>query len=386
MTVATWHVLQQSGPIDDEFACALAEFLPVVLWKPRRQLLPSFRTPQQPTTRPPGASLRTQEFPALRGLSRLPAGWSGRVGRGLAGRLMRTSEAPGDSVLVCTTSLFAGVADAWTGPVVFWLTDLMARYESLSRQRVTALDRQLCKRATLVCPNSERLAAYLRDEAGCPPGKIQVIPNAARMESLLEEPQLKPVDLPAAHAALKRPITGVIGNLADNTDWVFLQRTMELAPWMSWLFVGPTETAIRDPAQATARLQVMQSSQARFTGSQPHSELFRYARALDVAVLPYRHREPTYSGSSTRFYEHLAACHPMLATAGVAELQSKEPLLKLVNSPQEAATALQALRETNFDDGLRTLRWQASHLNTWRNRALQVQQALHAQLLLQTAP
>ena len=35
--------------------------------------------------------------------------------------------------------------------------------------------------------------------------------------------------------------------------------------------------------------------------------LAAYARAFDVAVLPYRRVEPTYSGSSTRFYEHLAA-------------------------------------------------------------------------------
>ena len=85
-------------------------------------------------------------------------------------------------------------------------------------------------------------------------------------------------------------------------------------------------------------------------------------------MLPYRKKEPTYSGSSTRFYEHLAACRPMVATRGFAELLEKPPLLELVNTAGEMQLALEQLRSVNFRDGLETARWEASRQGTWEAR------------------
>ncbi|MBE7159204.1 MAG: hypothetical protein INR62_12365, partial [Rhodospirillales bacterium] len=101
-----------------------------------------------------------------------------------------------------------------------------------------------------------------------------------------------------------------------------------------------------------------------------------YARAFDVALLPYRRVEPTFSGSSTRFYEHLAAGQPIVATRGFEELLHKEPLLRLVDGADEAAAWLTELRARGFDDGLRELRWRASREATWQQRARLMQEAL----------
>src|ERR1035438_206201 len=76
-----------------------------------------------------------------------------------------------------------------------------------------------------------------------------------------------------------------------------------------------------------------------FTGGKRYGDLQAYARSLDVAFLPYqRRKEPTYSGSSTRFYEHLAACRPMISTRGFEELLHKEPLLRLVDRADSGAS------------------------------------------------
>jgi glycosyltransferase involved in cell wall biosynthesis len=101
----------------------------------------------------------------------------------------------------------------------------------------------------------------------------------------------------------------------------------------------------------------------------PYGELQAYARCVDVAVLPYRKKEPTYSGSSTRFYEHLAAGRPMVATRGFAELLEKEPLLTLVDTADEMAAALEHLRSLDFRDGHEAERWEASKQGTWEERA-----------------
>jgi hypothetical protein len=111
-------------------------------------------------------------------------------------------------------------------------------------------------------------------------------------------------------------------------------------------------------------------------GSKQYGELKAYARAVDVAVLPYMKREPTFSGSSTRFYEHLAACRPILATDGFAELLDKEPLLRILKTPAEWLGALHELRDQQFRDGVEEQRWRQSQLETWEMRAQHLSEAL----------
>ncbi len=95
-------------------------------------------------------------------------------------------------------------------------------------------------------------------------------------------------------------------------DWVFLRQTIARTPGFSWLFVGPTSMPLCDAQQKAARAAVMaMGNRVRFLGARPYGDLQSYARSFDVALLPYRLSEPTFSGSSTRFYEHLAACRPI---------------------------------------------------------------------------
>jgi len=124
----------------------------------------------------------------------------------------------------------------------------------------------------------------------------------------------------------------------------------------------------------------------RFVGHKPYGLLNKYARSVDVAVLPYFKREPTFSGSATRFYEHLAACRPMLATRGVEELLRKEPFVRLVDGPDEMLAALQQLRAAGFQDGLERIRWAVSRKETWLDRATAMTDAFHAIYPLNAVP
>ena len=166
---------------------------------------------------------------------------------------------------------------------------------------------------------------------------------------------------------------GVLGNLAANLDWCLLLEAVEQTPGFSWAFIGPYDMEVHDAAHRQARERLLErAGPIRFVGSKPYGVLQEYARALDVAVLPYRRKEPTYSGSSTRFYEHLAACRPMLSTHGFEELLHKEPLLQLVSNGTETAKQLKALEKVGFEDGWREARWQASRQGTWQARAATV--------------
>ena len=374
----TWQLLQISDSLDAEFGSALSESVPVLGWQPARHLLPWGPAECEETLVDP--PLRIRHFPLQRGYSRFPISLFYDFGSSLAARIARRCDDPANSPLICTIPFFASVAARWPGPVIYWLTDLIAAYPNADARQVRRLDTYLCRSADLVCPNSFRLAEYLIDQAGCDPTKIAVIANATREQNLLPAPPGAPGPLPPDLADLPRPIAGVLGNLAGNLDWVFLRQLLGSTPGFSWAFVGPTTMEIRDPVQRSARTAVLAHPSARFVGKKPYGELAAYARALDVAVLPYLRVEPTYSGSSTRFYEHLVAARPIIATRGFEELLRKEPLLHLVDSAENAAEALRRLRSRNFEDGLTNVRWQAGQTATWGHRARSMQQALAERL------
>lgn len=370
-----WHVLDVRAIWIKEFASALSGEVPTLGWLPSISNTGRFKRWEREEILSDPA-LRIQHFPLQRGFARPPVAWLARESSRLLARLARHSSNTRTSPLVCSSPHYAAVAEAWKGPVIYHVTDFFPAYGE-DAQRIKALDLRMCRAANLVCPNSNRIAQYLKLEANCSEDKIEIIPNATRAMNLLPEPALKPSALPDDIAELPRPVAGVIGNLANNIDWLLLQNVIRQTSWLSWVFIGPTEMPVLDSEQEKARAALMaQRGRVHFTGYKPYSCLRDYARSFDVAILPYRKVEPTFSGSSTRFYEHLATCRPMLATLGSQELLHKEPLLRLIETAQEMVAALGTLHSARFNDGYEELRWQKSLSGTWETRASAMTEAL----------
>lgn len=371
-----WHVLDARSIWIKEFAFALNATEATVAWVPKFSRFGLFQKESKEVdlSDPP---LRVREFPLQRGYARAPLTWVGDLGGRRVSDLRRYSFDKEPALLVCTTPYYAPVAERWPEPAVYYLTDLTVRYAGVNPVQVRALDRRMCRVAAAVCPNSQRIADYLVAEAGCDPEKITVVPNAARAHSLLPAPLFNPAPLPDEVADLPRPVAGIIGNMAGNLNWHLLETVVRRTPWLSWLFIGPVDMPMEDPAERTIRARMSRmGGRVRFTGARPYGSLRDYARAFDVAILPYRKAEPTFSGSSTRFYEHLAATRPILATRGFEELLHKEPLLRLTDTAEEMTAALEELNRSNFSDGLETLRWTASQDETWDSRAHLVRKAI----------
>lgn len=366
MNEQVWHILDVGSVWMKEFAAAMTRYVPTVCWSPSMELTGAFQNWER-IERLTHPELDVFRFPLQRGYARPVISRVFPFETRLLKRLESHSARPHNSPLICSTPFYAPVAEKWPGPVIYYMTDLTASYEGLDPDQVKAFDRRLCRVATSVCPNSHRIAQYLRETIDCPPEKIHVVPNATRSSNLADQPLLNPGRAPEDIAHLARPLAGVIGNLSGNMDWLLLEQAVAGTPDLTWVFVGPTSMPIRHRQQSDARSRVMQM--AHFTGEKPYGELQAYARAFDVAVLPYCKKEPTYSGSSTRFYEHLAACRPMVATRGFAELMEKPPLLKLVDTAPEMIAALEKLKSCGFDDGQQTARWEASLSGTWEDRA-----------------
>jgi glycosyltransferase involved in cell wall biosynthesis len=374
----TWHVLDVGSIWIKEFASALNSFIPTVSWAPVMRTY-GFLEGWEREEELADPALRIRRFPLQRGYSRFPFSALTRLGKRQTERMLRRGDAPEQSPLICTTPFYASVAERWNGPVVYYQTDLTIAYEDADARIIRACDRRLCQVATAVCPNSRRIGEYMVHEAGCDPAKISIVPNATRATNVLGHVPSGPSSLPADLQGLGRPVVGVLGNLAANLDWRLLAEAVMQTPDYSWAFVGPTDMSVPAGAQNEARERLLKhGGRVRFTGAKPYQALREYARAFDVAVLPYVRKEPTFSGSSTRFYEHLAACRPIISTRGFEELLRKEPLLELVDSAAELVENLRALRRTDFDDGRNALRWEASRRGTWHVRVATLMRAVAA--------
>ncbi len=372
----TWHVLDIGSVWIKEFASALSEFVPVTGWLPTMSWTGLARNKEgEGRFSDPPLTYRT--FSLQRGYHRFPVSFLSNWSNAQARRMRRCPGGGADSPLLCTTPFYAPVAEKWLGPVIYYQTDLTFGYAGVNAGQVRALDRRMCRVAAAVCPNSRRVAEYMVSEARCDPSKIDIVPNATRESNLLPRAPARPAELPQDLQDLQRPMIGVIGNLAANLNWRLLLSAVEQTPRYSWAFIGPTHMEVPEPAQRGAREKLMKwGARVRFVGAKPYGLLQDYARALDVAVLPYRRKEPTFSGSSTRFYEHLSACRPMIATRGFEELLHKEPLLRLIDTPEQLTAELDDLARHDFSDGWEHARWLASRQGTWRVRAAMVMTAL----------
>jgi glycosyltransferase involved in cell wall biosynthesis len=360
----TFHVLDVSSIPAFEFARALGQLVPTLAW---RQQMRWFSMVSAAGSAIPSEVI---DFPLQRGYAHPLLAPLIRFHRRLLPRMLARCQSTGPGPLICTAPFFAPLAERWPGPVVYYSLDFTFAYQGLRPHQVLALDRRLCRAARVVCPVSERIADYLTGRAACEPGKIQILPNATRASNVRETFSDQSGALPSALHGLTRPVAGIIGNLAANLDWELLRSVIERTPEFSWAFIGPASMAISNPAQRRARAALLKhGGRIRFTGSQPYGALQQFARSFDVAILPYRFGEPTRSGSATRFYEHLAACRPMLSTPHVAELQTKQPLVSLASDANAFVSKLNELQAAQFHDGHERARWLASRHETWEQRA-----------------
>jgi glycosyltransferase involved in cell wall biosynthesis len=365
----SWHILDTGSVWLKEFACALSSMVPTRNWCPEIRNFGCWEDWER-TDRVADPRMEMIRFPLQRGYARFPVAQLFPFEKRVADRLKRDGKDPERSTLICTAPFYAPVAERWPGRVVYYLTDLTKEYTGMNAKQIVALDRRMCQAAQTVCPNSSRIADYLCREAGCDPRRLAVIPNATREQNVLVEPLTAPASPPPDMADLPRPILGIIGNLAANMDWVLISEAIDKTRDVSWAFVGPTDMKIPDRRHETARRDLLaRGGRIRFLGPKKYGQLCQYARSFDAALLPYRKHEPTYSGSATRFYEHLAACRPILSSRGFHELLTKEPLLQLVDDGEEIASAVEGLRNKGFRDGVEELRWRASQEGTWVARA-----------------
>ena len=314
---------------------------------------------------------------------RLQRGWWRHALLSERGKLVdfvraRAALAP-TTCVIFTSPHYAAVADAFSGcTTAYYVTDNF-RACFPHQPAIAALEAKLAFLVNHVFPNSERIRRFFVDEARVEGKRVTVIPNGVRSESIPPAPLYTPAEPPGKIRPIRRPWALVMGNLAANTDWPLLDSVIDETPWLNWLLVGPTDMPCASKHHQRIRRELLEKKEnVRYLGWQPPGELKGIAQACDVAVMPYMKREPTYSGSSTRSYEHFAACRPILASEGFAELLQREPLVTICRSREEMISALESLKRSGFRDGHEAERWNLASSSTWNHRASRMLEVLQS--------
>lgn len=131
--------------------------------------------------------------------------------------------------------------------------------------------------------------------------------------------------IPEEIAALKKPVIGFHGLVADWVD-LKLMRFLALArPEWSFVFVGKLDTD-------TSVLQGLPD--VHLLGRKDYEQLPAYCKGFDIAVLPFAINELTLAANPLKLREYLAAGLPVVSTA-IPEAERLGGLIRIAHTPEE---------------------------------------------------
>ena len=169
--------------------------------------------------------------------------------------------------------------------------------------------------------------------------------------------------LPVAAAAreLPRPIVGFYGLIEDWIDLDLIADLAERRPEWTFLMIGRLAV---DAGRAGRRANVV------FAGPKPYTDLPRWAKAFDVAIVPYRLTRQVVNAAPLKVREYLAAGRPVVSVP-TPDTQRFAGLVHLASGCDQFLAAIDAaFREDTLAD--RTRRMDAMAALSWDARVAEV--------------
>jgi asparagine synthase (glutamine-hydrolysing) len=185
--------------------------------------------------------------------------------------------------------------------VVYHCVDEFSAFSDAPAREIRELERRLLLRSDVVICSSEKLRA---DKARLNPNAhlVQHGVDLEHFAKAFDPGTTIPHDLQGAPG----PVIGFWGLIAD---WVDLQLVRHVAD----AFSGGTVALLGNVNTDLGPLQGARN--VRLLGRRPYADLPRYARAFDVALMPFRVNELTLAANPLKVREYLAAGLPVVSTA-----------------------------------------------------------------------
>jgi glycosyltransferase involved in cell wall biosynthesis len=136
--------------------------------------------------------------------------------------------------------------------------------------------------------------------------------------------------------ALKKPIIGFFGLIADWVDLELIRFIAESRKDWSVVLIGKSVTDTRI-FSGIANIHLL--------GPRPYAQLPNYARAFDAAILPFAVNELTLAANPLKLREYLAAGLPVVSSA-IPEAEKLQHALKIGRNKPDFLQQLQRIVES----------------------------------------
>lgn len=156
---------------------------------------------------------------------------------------------------------------------------------------------------------------------------------------------------------LSRPVIGYIGSIHEWIDLELIGWLAHERPHWTFLLVGHAAVDVQG-------LQALPN--VRLAGPQPYATLPAWAKAFDVAIIPYRDNRQVRNANPLKLREYLATGKPVVST-GNPEIRKFERWVRIAECREDFMNALEdALR--NDSPGAARERMAAVADQTWDHR------------------
>jgi glycosyltransferase involved in cell wall biosynthesis len=240
--------------------------------------------------------------------------------------------------------------------VVYYCIDDYAALPDVDARAVAEMDAHLTNRADQVFVASSRM---LEAKRGVKPETV-LAPHGVDV-ALFRTASDPRLDIAPAARDLPRPVIGFYGLIEE---WIDLDLVAELArrrPRWTFLMIGRLAV---DAGPLKAMPNVV------FAGHQPYRSLPHWAKAFDVAIIPYRLTRQVVNSAPLKVREYLATGTPVVAVPA-PEIERHAGLVRLASGPEQFIIEIEdALRTDTGAD--RARRIDATSAMTWDARISEV--------------
>jgi len=236
-------------------------------------------------------------------------------------------------------------------------------------------EQRLLEKVDKVVCVSEPLAAVLRSRMrSSREVPVHVLPNGYD-ERLFSPENTWPE--PAMLTRIPRPRILVAGHVSERIDWEGVAAASRFRPEWTWVFVGPSDTGIREKIDS-----ISASLGSKWSGSRvprlwlqdpvPVEEMPALIAHSDACAVPYRLNVFTTASSPLKALEYLAMGAPVLSTR-VPSLSSYGSAIEWVEEAdgESYARALDVASAKARDAAYFAARRQAVRGDSWATRASQ---------------
>ena len=248
--------------------------------------------------------------------------------------------------------------------IVYYCIDDYAAHPGVDTEAISAADLALTQRADLVFVAPPTL---LEGKKNLNPATV-FSPHGVDFR-LFSQAANEATVVPEMAADLKRPVIGYFGSMADWIDVDLLAYIGRERPEWTFLIVGHVSTDIT-VLNALANFV--------FVGPQPYETLPAWAKAFDVAVIPYRQNRQVRNANPLKLREYLATGKPVVSVP-TAEVERFGSLVRIAATPGGFLAEVEgALNDDSAEN--RVARMQAVSSMSWESRVDEILEEVCAAL------